>query len=224
VAELFDRGVEVLPPGTRLERFPPNLEPRTGPVRILFASALDDRRKGLDVAVRAFGRLLDDRPEARLILAGPGDPAWALAGAGAAVLAATDVLGVGELTDVAGRYQTATMTILPAQDEAFGLVLVESLASGTPVICADQGGMPAIVEDEKIGRVVPFGDDVALAAAMAGVGRLAREPGTPSRCADHARSWDWTISIGPAHEDLYTKVVAGSAGAGRGGAEPRVER
>jgi phosphatidylinositol alpha-mannosyltransferase len=204
VERLYGRRADVLPPGIRPEAFPPRAGAAGGPPRILFASALDDRRKGLDVAVRALGLLRRRHPDARLLLAGPGDPGWAL---DADSVGAVDVLGAGDLDDVARRYREATVTVLPARDEAFGLVLVESLASGTPVVCADQGGMPAIVDDPGVGRVVRFGDDEALAAGLADAIDLASRPDTARRCTEHARRWDWVTSVGPAHEAVYRSVV-----------------
>src|SRR4051812_16695777 len=75
---LFGRAAEVLAPGVRTELFPPDLSPRTGSPRILFSAAAADRRKGLDVAVGAFARLLDTRPDARLQISGEGEAGWAL--------------------------------------------------------------------------------------------------------------------------------------------------
>jgi phosphatidylinositol alpha-mannosyltransferase len=203
---LFGRDVEVLPPGVRLSRFDPGLKARTGPPRILFSGFVGDRRKGLDVALAAFARVLEHRPDARLQLSGAGDPAWASQLADATVAAAVDHLGAGQPDEVPRRYRAATVTVLPAQDEAFGLALVESLASGTPVVCADAGGMPEIVDSDAVGRVAPVGQADALATALLEAIALAADAMTPQRCVDHARRWGWTESIGPMHEALYHQM------------------
>jgi phosphatidylinositol alpha-mannosyltransferase len=206
-ALLFGRDAEVLPPGVRLTQFDPDLEPRTGPPRILFSGFVGDRRKALDVVLDAFERVLRERPDARLQLSGGGDPGWALAELGNAdVAAAVDHLGAGRPEDVPLRYRAATVTVLPAQDEAFGLALVESLASGTPVVCANAGGMPEIVDSDAVGRVAAVGRPDALAAALLETVALAADPVTPQRCVEHARRWGWTESVGPMHEDLYHRV------------------
>jgi glycosyltransferase involved in cell wall biosynthesis len=210
VAELFGRQPEVLPPGTRIESFPPDLEPRSGPPRLLFSAHNEDRRKGLDVLMGAMPAVLDRHPEARLRLSGAGDPSWALATLGAdhdRVRAAVEVMGAGDLADVPGRYRAATVTVLPARDEAFGLALVESLASGTPVVCSDDGGMPEIVNDPAIGRTVPLGDGRALAAAIDETIALAALDATPPACAARARAFSWDDAVGPRHEAVYEEAL-----------------
>ena len=209
--EVFGRPVDVLPPGVRLERFPLEPSPRTGPPRVLFSAASDDPRKRLDLVLEAFADLLVRRPDARLLLSGPGDPTWAIdrvTRGRDAVAAAVDRLGAGGLDDVPGRYRAATVTVLPSRHEAFGLALVESLSSGTPVVCTQDGGMPEIVDDRGVGRVVPRDDPTALAAALDEVIDLAADPTTPARCAAHAARWGWQ-EIGPRHEQVYRSVLAG---------------
>jgi glycosyltransferase involved in cell wall biosynthesis len=210
VSSLTGREVEVLAPGVRIDQFAPDLSPRTGPPRLLFSSDAGDRRKRVDLALAATALLGDRRPGIRLQLGGPGDHSWALdrldGDGGAAATAAVDVLGTGDLDAVPSRYRAATATVLPADDEAFGLVLVESLACGTPVVCVRSGGPPEIVDDERVGRIADAGDAASLAAALDAVVDLAADPATPARCAQHARRWGWVEAIGPAHEALYDRV------------------
>jgi glycosyltransferase involved in cell wall biosynthesis len=96
---------------------------------------------------------------------------------------------------------------MPSEHEAFGLVLAESLACGTPVVCTDDGGMPEIVNDPAIGRTFPVGDVDAFAQALDDVIDLARDPLTPARCRESALRWDWQTSVGPKHEALYRRVA-----------------
>jgi phosphatidylinositol alpha-mannosyltransferase len=170
------------------------------------------------MALAALGRLLDTRPDARLVLGGPGDHRWALEHLGPArdrILAATDVLGPGQLDEVPARYRAASVTLLPAEGEAFGLVLVESLASGTPAVCTDDGGPAEIVDADDVGRVVPAGDVDAVSRGLDEAIALAAAPGTPDRCAAHARRWDWITSVGPEHEEIYRSIARSRAGTGR---------
>jgi glycosyltransferase involved in cell wall biosynthesis len=160
----------------------------------------------------ALVKLLPRRPDVRLQLAGPGDHEWALCRLGPdrpAAEAAIDVLGTAPHEEIARRYREATVTVLPSHSEAFGIVLIESLASGTPVVCSESGGMPEIVDRPEVGRAVPWGDADALADALHEAIELAADPATPKRCAEHARRWDWERSIGPAHEALYRSVARG---------------
>jgi phosphatidylinositol alpha-mannosyltransferase len=197
----------VVPPGLRTDAFPVRDEPRTGPPRVLFPAFAADRRKGLDVLLAAFGRVLERHPDARLQLAGGGDTGWAfdrLDGPDRGrVAAATDDLGAGSLTDLPARYAAATVTVLPSVDEAFGLVLIESLATGTPVVGVASGGPREIVDDDAVGRLAAPRDPQSLAEAVLATIPLAADPSTPRTCAAHAKRWDWSTSIGPLHLDVY---------------------
>jgi len=209
VRTLLGADARVLPPGVRLDAFTPRLEARTGPVRILFSAAADEPRKGLEVALRALAEVRRVHPGARLGVSGGGSPTGALDRLGAAgveLAGAVDSLGTGTLEEVPGRYRDATVTVLPARDEAFGLALVESLACGTPVVCTDDGGMPEIVDSPAVGRVAPLDDPVALGRALLETIALAADPATPAHCATHARRWGWREVVGPAHVALYREL------------------
>jgi glycosyltransferase involved in cell wall biosynthesis len=209
-AAAFGRTSVVVPPGVRLDRFAPALAPRLGPPRVLLSADATDRRKGVVQLLAAFARVLERRPDARLQVSSIGDWTWALETLGPdrkRVVAATDSLGPGTPEEVPARYRQATVTVLASSAEAFGMALVESLASGTPVVCNDDGGMPSIVSDPAIGRVANAADPVALSAAIIDAIDLAAQSGTAERCVAHAANWDWASAVGPAHEALYEKVA-----------------
>lgn len=211
IETITGRRPRVVPPGLRSDRFPLRDAPRTGPPRVLFPAYAEDRRKGLDVLLAAFAEVLDTHPDARLRLGGGGDAQWAFdrleTGSRDRVRAATDVLGAGELDDVASLYADATVTVLPSIDEAFGLVLIESLATGTPVAGVASGGPTEIVDSDPIGRLAAPRDPQSLAAAILAVVNLAADPATPRRCAQHAQRWDWERRIGPLHLDVYREAA-----------------
>src|SRR3954454_481178 len=211
ITDLIGIRPQVVPPGLRTEMFPLDDRPRAGPARILFPAHASDRRKGLDVLLEAFDLVLDRLPDARLVLGGGGDSRWAFDQLATPVrervTASTDELGAGELDDVPARYAAATATVLPSIDEAFGLVLVEALSTGTPVVGVASGGPIEIVDDDAIGRLAPPGDARALADAVCTVVELATRPGTAARCAEHARRWDWDATIGPLHLQVYAGIV-----------------
>ncbi|MFP5220102.1 MAG: glycosyltransferase family 4 protein [Actinomycetes bacterium] len=206
VRGLVQRDVVELAPGVRLDRFPVDERPRTDPPRLLFAADASDPRKGLPWLLTAFDRLLDLHPDARLQLGCPGDPAPALDQATDRARAATDVLGPS-LADVPARYRAATVTVLPSRYEAFGLVLVESLASGTPAVALAEGGPAEILDDPAVGRTAAPRDLDGLVRALHEAIGLARDPATPQRCAAAARRYDWDTVTGPAHEAVYARTV-----------------
>ena len=209
VADDIERGLgrrpTVIAPGVRTSTFGP--APRTTEPTILFASAMRPE-KGVDVLLRAFVTVARENGDARLVLCGPGDAAWAFAEAGASVDAVrdrVDVLPAGSPEDLPALYARSHVTVLPSRNEAFGLVLAESLASGTPVVgCAGGGAEEIVVPD--VGAIVAHGDPDALAAAILRVLPMAQDVATAPRCVARAQTWDWQTSIGPQHEALYRQV------------------
>jgi glycosyltransferase involved in cell wall biosynthesis len=111
-------------------------------------------------------------------------------------------------------YQRAAVTVLPSTTagEAFGLVLLESLACGTPVVASDLPGVRTVVDHERDGLLVPPGDPMALAAALS---RLGGDPdwrqamGAAGRRKVEAR-YRWE-RIGERLEQIYTEVLGQAA-------------
>lgn len=205
------REAEVLPAGVRLDLFAPNRLPRRGDPVVLFMADASVQRKGLDVLLAAIALLLPRHPRLRLKLGGPGSAEWAfqkLSEEGEAVRPHVEYLGVGSRAALPERYREATVTALPAVNEALGLVLVESLACGTPIVCTQHGGMAEVVRDAAVGRTFPPGDVAGLASALETTIALAGDAATPARCADRAKLWSWVDTVGPAHEDLYRRTQA----------------
>jgi glycosyltransferase involved in cell wall biosynthesis len=136
----------------------------TGPL-VLFLGKITPRKR-LDVLVRAFARL---RSDARLVLAG--NDMGAAAGARALVRS----LGIEPRTLLTGLLKgqdrlealaDAEVLVYPSQDEIFGLVPLEALLCGTPVVVADDSGCGEVVQGTGGGQVVPLGDADALARAI----------------------------------------------------------
>jgi glycosyltransferase involved in cell wall biosynthesis len=73
---------------------------------------------------------------------------------------------IGEIRDVSALLQAADLLVLNSHEEPFGLVLVEAMSSGTPVLATRVGGVPEIVRDSKNGWLVERGDTAALAAKL----------------------------------------------------------
>ena len=207
VARTLGRRPVVIPPGVRTGAYSPAT--RATPPTILFASAMRPE-KGVDVLLRAFGALASQRAGVRLVLCGPGDPAWAFDAAPDALGSFRDRIdgvGAGAPEELPARYAAASVTVLPSRNEAFGLVLAESLASGTPVVGCIGGGADDIVTSE-VGRIVAHGDSDALTRALGEVLDLAADPATATRCVARAANWDWHQTVGPLHEALYRDVIA----------------
>jgi len=75
--------------------------------------------------------------------------------------------------DLGNWYRWADVTCVPSIDEALGMVVLESLVAGTPIVGSAVGGIPFMVQEEVNGLLVPPSDPDALASALA---RISREP------------------------------------------------
>ncbi len=137
----------------------------SGPL-VVFLGKLTPRKR-LDVVIRAFARLRD--ADATLVIAGND------MGSGAAARSLVRTLGLDDRTVFTGLLRgrerlealaDADVVVYPSEHEIFGLVPLESMLSGTPVIVADDSGCGEIVRAVGGGEVVALGDVDALARAI----------------------------------------------------------
>lgn len=170
---------------------------------IACASAVDDARKRIPLLLRAFALVRKQRPQARLLLTRPGDQALARR-------LTDDNPGV-ELVPrerpVATVFREAWVSGLTSYNEAFGLVLVESLACGTPVFGAREGGVTEIVDSAEIGRLFDGDDEREVATAILETFELAEAPGTAAACRARAEKFD-TASGAREHVELYEELTS----------------
>jgi glycosyltransferase involved in cell wall biosynthesis len=190
----------VIHPGVDLETFTPDAAARAPRPTIFTAAAVGEPRKRVDLLLRAFALLRERRPDAELVLAQPSKGARPLWQHGVKF---ADVDDTGALV---AAYRAAWVTALPSIGEAFGLVLVESLACGTPVVATDEGGMREVVGDRAaIGRLFAGDDPVALAAALDEA--LDLTPGAAAAC--RARAEDFPAQdTADDYLDLYRELGA----------------
>lgn len=186
--------VVTIPPGYTPLPEPPAGGPRFGAELglpgeyVLFVGRLASN-KGLLPLVRAFAPLARSDPTASLVLVGEDG------GMRGAVEAEVDRLGLrprvrltGFLEDdrkLAQAFRDARLFVLPSEYESFGLVLLEALAQGTPVVASRVGGIPEFVPDGQAGRLVPPGDESALAAGLA---ELWNDPDLRRRLGEFGRT------------------------------------
>ena len=104
-------------------------------------------------------------------------------------------------------YSAAEAVVMPSQYESFGMVALEAMACGTPVVASEVGGLAYLVQDGKTGYTVPAGDPEALAAKLRDIiidqdlrYRLGEQ------AAAFAKGYDWQM-IAEQVADLYQNVI-----------------
>jgi phosphatidylinositol alpha-mannosyltransferase len=179
---------------------------QTGP-RIVCAASLKDPRKRADVLFEAFAKLRESHPDAELQIVRPRDPlifSWDAPDRPEGVT----WVEASETDELARVYAGADISVLPSVDEAFGLVLVESLAAGTPVVAARSGACPEIVTSDAVGRLFEPDDVPDLARAMEETIAAARADREGTRKACHARAADFDISKAlDTFEGIYAEAL-----------------
>ena len=215
IGELLDHyyglSCHVLCPPVNIEDFPFGTGPADGRPVILSVADFTVPRKGVRVLIRAFRRLKSKVPDAVLKLSG-NMPAWlqteVLRDLPESIGRDIHVLGLGKPGDVSRHYREAALMCLPAMWEPSGGSVLESLASGTPVVAPGHGGLPEYLTDETGVLFDPITagqeteNDAGLADALVQGLELARRPGTRERCRAHVEQYA-THSIGPKLERIY---------------------
>ncbi|HEX7134283.1 MAG TPA: glycosyltransferase family 4 protein [Iamia sp.] len=196
----FGRAGTVVPGGVRTADFVPR--PRHEEPTILFSGALDRPEKHVALLLEAVGLLAETRPDVRLHLSGPGDVGPILDAAPEGVRDHVDVLDLGDPDGQADRYAQAWVTCLPTQWDSFGLVIVESLAAGTPVVVGDAGAPSELVTPETGRRTEPFTAE-ALAESLDQALDMAKDPDTVAACRALAAGYDWDEAITPLLVSIY---------------------
>jgi len=155
----FDQPVYLLPHPSFWDPIDESELNSTSTDRIFYAGRLM-HDKGVDSLLEAFAQLAEERSEMELVLAG-GGPLKSPLEARAAQLGLENVRFLGRIphSAVKQQYRKADVTVLPSIDpESFGLVIIESMSQGTPVITTNNGAQAELVTDGVTGYTYPPGD------------------------------------------------------------------
>jgi glycosyltransferase involved in cell wall biosynthesis len=166
------------------------------------ASDPTEPRKRVDLLVRALHLVRRKRPDARLLLDTPSAPGLAAQLEGTAGVELVDMSNTATL---ARLYGEAWVSALPSTHEAFGLVLAEGLACGTPAVGTNTAGIPEVVDRPGIGRLFSGGED-ELAKALLEAFELAEDPATVDACRERALELS-TDRFVAAHLSLYRELL-----------------
>lgn len=193
-----------IPWGVDPERFQPRDFP-SGPMTIGFLSLLDEhhRYKGLEVLLKALAEL----PDVRLRVGGSGKELGWYRERAEALGVADRVEFLGFVEDLNAFYASCHVFALPSTDgrrEGFGLVLLEAMACGRPVITTPIVGVAGDVETRGVGVLVPPGDPAALAAALRGMQDLPAMGKRARQLVEEHYAWDRVTDL---YERLFESLV-----------------
>jgi len=204
----------VIPNGVHVQKYAaaPRLDGWPGEGALGFLGRIDEPRKGLEVLLAAMPLLWRRYPRLRLLVAGPGeldrdvdlDPRVTLLGQ------------VDELRK-AGVYRSVDVFVAPnTGGESFGIILLEAMAAGTPIVASDLDAFRRVLESgdtaTPAGAVATVGDPESLAHACAGVlGSPARQEALRAAGRNVVARYDWGV-VGSEIVRVYETAISVSSG------------
>jgi phosphatidylinositol alpha-mannosyltransferase len=188
----------IIPNGIDLDHFSPNVAPIDrfcdGKMNILFVGRLE-KRKGLDYLLNAYRQVKEDFPDSRLIIVGPGTRLRKNYEKQVRRDSLKDVVfaGYASYDELPGYYKSADIFCSPATGrESFGIVLLEAMAVGTPIVATNIDGYASVVTHGEEGLLVPPKDENDLARALVSLmadESLRQQMG--ARGVQTANKYDW---------------------------------
>lgn len=222
VVEHLGHDAVLIPNGVRVSSFAgaaPLPDLPSGP-KVVFLGRIDEDRKGLQVLLAALPALREQIPDVHLLVAGPGevdlDPA---------VADRVHLLGLVSAADKPRVYASGDVYCAPnTHGESFGIVLIEAMAAGTPVVASDLEAFRRVLDDGAAGVLVPVGDSAALADALAALLRdPARQRALSEAGSTAVLAYDWSAVTRQIIEVYETVAVAASVEVDEEADEPDVE-
>ncbi len=212
ISRYFEGDYTIVPNGIDGARFRPDLPPLPelggdGKATILFVGRME-QRKGLPVLLQAYAQLRQRRDDCQLVIVGDGPMRWAYERQCEAT-GVPDVRFLGHVSaDILPRiYAGSDVFCSPANGgESFGIVLLEAMASGVPVVASAIPGFSQVVEARGDGLLVPPGKPEGFARALES---LIADPGLRrsmgGRGLEKSRRYDWRV-VGDQILDVYAQA------------------
>ena len=167
--------------------------PRPGKT-VLFLGRYDEPRKGMSVLLDALPRVVERFGDVQLLIVGHGDEDE-LRGQAGELAQRMRFLGLVDDAGKASAMRSADVYCAPnTGGESFGIVLVEAMAAGTPVVASDLDAFRRVLRDGEVGSLVPVGDGAALADALIEVlDDNALRQRYVAAGAEAVRHYDWSV-------------------------------
>lgn len=198
VVEHIGGDAVLIPNGVRVAAFDgaqplPGWPGETG--SLVFLGRIDEPRKGLAVLLEAFPTIAAARPGVRLLVVGPGDAADLVGRLPSGLRDDVVLLGRVSDADKARALASGDLYVAPhTGGESFGIVLLEAMAAGTPVLASDLVAFSQVLDGGTFGDLVPVGDAAALAdRAVALLASPRRRQELAARGRSRVAQYDWEV-------------------------------
>ena len=206
---------DIIPNGIDLNQFSPAVPPlemfRDGKINLLFLGRAE-KRKGLEYLLKAYQLIKPDNPNCRLIIVSPRTRSRhkyekQVSEAGLVDVVFVDGRAVSD-SEKPSYYSTADIFCAPATGrESFGIVLLEAMATGKPVVASNISGYASVITHGSEGLLVPPKQEVPLAQAITRLMKdeaLRHKMGEQGRAKAQGYGWD---RVSRMVMDYYTKIL-----------------
>jgi phosphatidyl-myo-inositol alpha-mannosyltransferase len=176
-----------------------------------FLGRFTEPRKGFGVLAQALTHMLSQRPQLRLLVAGPGEADEIRAAAGPALAARTTFLGLVSEEDKARMLHSVDIYVAPnVGGESFGMIITEAMAAGTAVVASDLDAFRRVVDGGRAGELFPVGDAQALAVTLGGLlDDRTRRDALAERARQVVAGYDWP-TVAQRVLEVYTMAIEAS--------------
>lgn len=170
-------------------------------------------RLGAEKKLTRLQRVMDDHPRARLAFVGKGPPEYEqqLRGLFAQPQYADRVVFTGQIVgdELSQAFASADAFVMPSDSETLGFVVLESMASGVPVVAVAAGGLIDIVDDGNTGYLVSNDDGMAEFSESVGrlLGDVEARRAMGLACRRYAEGWSWEAATKKLRNEQYTRAI-----------------
>ena len=215
VQQYFGGTYDIIPNGIDITRYSPDVEPFPwafdGRPSILFVGRFNETRKGFKYLLRALPLVQQQFPDARLVVVGPGDRAKFQDVIDRYGIRGVDFVGAVSPAELPRYYASCTVFASPAtHGESFGLVLLEGMASGKPVVASNIPGYASVVTTNVDGLLTGPKDSASIALAIV---RLLADSDLARRISEQGRitaqRYAWPVVAGEVL-DVYSRSLTGA--------------
>ena len=183
---------------------------RRGEHTLMFLGRIDEPRKGLPILLAALPRVAAAVPDVTLLVAGPGEVEDVRVGLDPAIAERVEFLGLVSQEDKARALHTADIYVAPnTGGESFGIILLEAMAAGTPVVASDIEAFQRVLDEGRCGVHFRNEDADDLAATLIELlGDPARRDALRVAGIARAAEFDWS-SVARRVVEVYRSVTPG---------------